>query len=434
MTAPPNRKLKDLRHQAGFVHARFGDLNDSRSVVIEGQGHRPYDVTCMTPLYIHLSVTQNCFARCKGCINVTVTSPGSDSGPLHASAMDTVPERDARCILNLARSNGKHPFAVCFYGGEPLLAADKIHRVCQILDQSDLAGQSSYMIYTNGELIQSAIEKYPDMMKNVWLYAVSIDGTAAQHDRVRQGTRLATIHDNLYELNKIRNGQVLMWSTLREEQSLQDCFDEFLFLHRQNLADHFFWHWVETDAPFEDFDAYVKNYEKDFSMVMATYIQWLAEGKILPIAHVNELITYILTGMGRNSSACGVELAKNYDLVNGKIHSCADLPLDMAIGHIEADGTPKLDSAALSCLVEYKKDLNCRACGVHSYCGGRCPVQAFTNGYERLIQYCQLMRLHVGMVQESMPDIARALKARNISLQDLYDQSAYYAQFTDVTP
>ncbi|MBT4511914.1 MAG: hypothetical protein HOC20_06880 [Chloroflexi bacterium] len=45
-----------------------------------------------------------------------------------------------------------------------------------------------------------------------------------------------------------------------------------------------------------------------------------------------------------------------------------------------------------------------------------------------------MMRLHIGIVQEYIPEIMRDLEKNNISLQEMYDQAAYYAQFTDVTP
>jgi hypothetical protein len=44
------------------------------------------------------------------------------------------------------------------------------------------------------------------------------------------------------------------------------------------------------------------------------------------------------------------------------------------------------------------------------------------------------MRLHVGVVQEHLPEVIQAIAHSGVTLQDLYDRAAYYAQFTDVTP
>ena len=138
--------------------------------------------------------------------------------------------------------------------------------------------------------------------------------------------------------------------------------------------------------------------------------------------------------MRRKTTGCGVEDERNFDILGGRIYPCADLPLSEAVGYIEDDGTPHLSSRDLSRFVAYKDDLGCHECGVHRYCGGRCPVQGMTSGAERLVQYCRLMRLHVGTVLDYIPRIADLIERHNISLQDIYDRSAMYCQFTDVTP
>ena len=116
------------------------------------------------------------------------------------------------------------------------------------------------------------------------------------------------------------------------------------------------------------------------------------------------------------------------------IHSCADLPQQYAIGSIDADGSPHITKPDLSWLTRYKADLGCIRCGVHSYCGGRCPVQAVTGSFARLVQYCQLMRLHICTVYEYLDDIAAAFDKHHLTPQHIYDRSAYFVQFTDGTP
>ncbi|MEW6673860.1 MAG: SPASM domain-containing protein [Thermodesulfobacteriota bacterium] len=416
------------------MHPRFGDLNRKDAVVMgQGEGNG-FEVAEENPYYIHLSVTGRCYARCRGCVNSNVTAFFEGDRKDFVPIADTLPERDAACILNLARENGPGRIVVCFYGGEPFLATEKMDRVYQLLNRSERGSRFQYMVYTSGELLKSALTDFPELIRNIWLYAVSIDGSREQHEQSRPGTHLEKIHSSLSALKHVRRGSVLMWSTLREEQSLGDCFQEFMFLKSRGYADQFFWHWVEAGEPFQEFEGYLQRYEKELSAIMDVYMDWLRRGRILPIAHVNELIVYLLAGKKRNASACGVERAMNYDLIDGKIHSCADLPAELAIGRIKADGTPVVNTDNLSFLVDYKKDLGCYDCGVHDYCGGRCPVQAFTSGHLRMVQYCQLMRLHVGTVKTYLEDIVAALDNNNLNLQDVYDQSAFYAQFTDVTP
>lgn len=288
------------------------------------------------------------------------------------------------------------------------------------------------MVYTNGELLIRALDRYPSLMSNIWLYSVSIDGDEEQHRQVRPGTDLNLIIANLRKLRSAYQGNVLFWSTLREQQSLLKCFHKFLELYQEGLVNHFFWHWADTKEPYKDFASYIKEYGTELEEVMERYVEKAFQGEILPVAHLNELILYLITGKERGHTACGVELARNYDIMGGQIHACADLPPSMG-GFIGSDGSD-FDEPDFSRLVEYKNRLRCYECGVYPYCGGRCPVQALSGSPERTLQICQLMRLHVGIVRERIDDISTALDRSGMSLQDLYDSSAYLTRYTDVVP
>jgi radical SAM protein with 4Fe4S-binding SPASM domain len=421
--------VERFREGIGVRHPLFGDLLRPDGVRLDGALMAPESYEERSPYFVHLSVTGRCNARCEGCINSTLTDPRDFAG-----IPETEPERDTRAILQLLDGRPERDVIVCFYGGEPLLRMDKVHAVMDLLDRSDSDLKFRYMIYTNGMLLDRAIAKYPEMVRRTWLFSVSIDGGPEQHNRVRPGTDLATVHRNLRLLKEFGRDQALVWSTLRESQSLDDCIEEFLRLEESGLADHFFWHWVETDAPFRALEGFMRDYERGLRRAMEIYVERAQEGRIFPAAHLNELLLYILTGRERGGSGCGVERARNFDIAGGTVHSCADLPPELAIGHIEPDGTPVVREADLAGLLAYKDGLGCRECGVHAYCGGRCPVQALTGDALRLVQYCQLMRLHVGVVQEYTPRVVEAMKRSGLTVTDLYDRSAYFVQYTDVTP
>lgn len=415
-------------------HDKLGDLRSPSSFVIRGVDKEKYQYSEIIPLYIHLSVTGRCQAKCKGCINVAFNGVERNSPSKPTPFKDTDPVRDARCIINLIRESPDDTITICLYGGEPLLAPDKLLTLTENVDSGGLNRNIRYMLYTNGELLAKSADTIPELLQKIWLFSVSIDGTRKQHEAIRRGTHLDRIHEGLYKIKDIRQGQVLMWSTLREEQSLLDCFNEFTYLHERGLADQFFWHWVETGQPFVNLAHYADQYERELRQIMDVYVGKLQAGSLLPITHINDLILYLLSGRKRDSTACGVELAGNYDIVDGKIHSCADLPPQYSIGTIADDGTPQITESDLTWLTDYKNDLGCRKCGVHRYCGGRCPVQAITGSMERLAQYCQLMRLHVSIVSDCIEDIIGALEKHAITAQDIYDRSAFYVQFTDGTP
>jgi radical SAM protein with 4Fe4S-binding SPASM domain len=418
-----------------LFHPRLGDLSAHNAFIMNGRDKAKFKYTETTPLYIHLSVTGRCNANCNGCINTAFnTAAIGNHERKNVPFKDTDPERDARGIANLIKKNPGETVTVCLYGGEPLLALDKLQTLIQTINKNKLPNPIRYMLYTNGDLLEKASISHPEMMRSIWLYSVSIDGTREQHERIRNGTNLRRIHEGLTAIKKIRQGQVLMWSTLREDQSLLDCFHEFTYLFDRGLVSQFFWHWVESGEPFQNLTAYADSYVNDLHYILDIYVEKLKKGILLPITHINDLVLYLLSGKKRTSTACGVELARNYDIVDGRIHSCADMPAQYAIGTIDADGSPHLTPQDFSWLTNYKNDLGCRKCGVHSYCGGRCPVQAFTGSIERLLQYCQLMRLHVSTVHDYLDEIVTALKKHRLTPQYIYNHSAYYVQFTDGTP
>jgi uncharacterized protein len=414
-------------------HDRFGDLSAHSAYVMHGKDKEKFSYCEILPLYIHLSVTGRCQARCQGCINTAFTTASGESRNT-APFKDADPVRDARCIVNLISESPHEAVTICLYGGEPLLAIDKVKQLIENINGADVSNNVRYMVYTNGDLLEKSAASHPELMRNIWLYSVSIDGTKEQHERIRRGTYLSRIHAGLAAIKKLRQGHVLMWSTLREDQLLLDCFNEFIFLYEKGLVDQFFWHWVESGTPFIALSSYANQYENDLRRIMEIYVAKLKTGTLLPITHINELVLYLLSGRKRNSTACGVELARNYDIVDGKIHSCADLPPQYSIGTIADDGTPNITPQDLTWLVNYKNHLGCPKCGVHNYCGGRCPVQAVTGSMVRLRQYCQLMRLHVATVSDYIDDIAAAMNRHGITSQSIYDQSACFVQFTDGTP
>lgn len=416
-------------------HPRLGDLSRLDAVIMVDSNPQFNDVIDEDKsIMVHLTVTGRCYAQCKGCINSAITVGSLKPRSSIITFQEAEPERDSTIILDLAARHPSQTFSVCFYGGEPFLATDKMVKVWNILKEAKGDNKFRYTVYTNGELLIDALKQYPEFMQDMWLYSVSIDGDKEQHNRVRKGTSLAKIIDNLRELKSNLNGHILHWSTLREEQSLLNCFEEFMRLYDERLVNHFFWHWAETQEPYENFQTYAEKYSQELEKIIDAYTEKISRGELLPICHLNELILYLITGKERGHTACGVELAKNYDIVSGKVYPCADLPSSHDIGELNAQGKLKLKESDLSSLVKYKNWLGCYECGVHPYCGGRCPVQALAGSRERTFQYCQLMRLHVGIIQERIDEISTALIRNKITLQDIYQRSAFLSRYTDVVP
>jgi uncharacterized protein len=391
-------------------------------------------------IMIHYTVTEACPFRCRGCINALTAGRGNQGRSVFAPdpREDENVERDVKGIADLIRRSNKEEAVIVYYGGEPMLRLDKMNQVYEQLGQEPgINGCAKYMVITSGQFLDKAVKHYPDLASNLWLTAVSVDGTREQHDAMRQGTSLDEIRRHLTFFNKVRRGEVLIWSTLRPGMSLLDCFSSFMYFRQRKEAEHFFWHCDEGDSLIPDLAGYLSRYRGEFDGIMGAYVDHLARGELLSITHVNELVLFLLTGKRRGTTACGVERMENFDIIgDGKVHACADLPEAMNIGHIAHSGEIIMRPDAeerLQRIVSYKMDLGCPKCGVEPYCGGRCPVQANTGGIGRAQQYCFMMREHVSIVKRHMPSITDLMLEKGVTLADLY-RSARLTKYADVTP
>jgi len=391
-------------------------------------------------IMIHYTVTEQCPFRCRGCINaLTAGNQNADRSiflPLTREKGDQ--ERDIKGIAHLIRMSGKEKAVVVFYGGEPMLDLVKMSVVHQELARA--VGPTpaiDYVVITSGHYLERAAKSYADLAAHISLTALSIDGTEEQHNAMRCGTSYREIRRQMEVFNRVRQGDVLIWSTMRPGMSLMDCFQAFLSFRERGEAEHFFWHWDEAEGTISDLPSYIESYRRDLMGIMETYAAFLEQGILLSLIHINDLLLYFLTGKRRGFSACGVERMANFDVMgDGKVHGCADLPEAMSIGYITDSGEVVFRPDArdrLASVVAYKSKLGCPACGVEAYCGGRCPVQANTGGIERARQYCYMMRDHVRTVKGYTARIAEVMLKRNLGLADLY-ASARLTKFADVTP
>ena len=184
--------VKRLRKETAVIVPGFGNLSRPDSVVIgDSRDYTENDFREDDSPIINLAVTGRCYARCKGCINAAVTLACDDPRNMVVSSQETVPQRDAATILNLVSGHPGRTTTICFYGGEPFLATEKMEETRKILNGSPEVKRFRYMVYTNGEHLIQAMESFPELMKEMWLFSLSVDGRTEQHQQVRPGTSLS---------------------------------------------------------------------------------------------------------------------------------------------------------------------------------------------------------------------------------------------------
>lgn len=384
-------------------------------------------------ILFHIVITGKCQGKCKGCINTLLEK---DRKKLLFSWEAEV-YRESKVILELIKNfkfDNTIPIYIAFYGGEPLLESEKIFEIKKILKDYH---NFYYILYTNGLLLRNLI-KFNFELLDFKFIIVSIDGTEKQHNKVRPGIDYRKIYYNLrYFKNKINNISIIMWSTLREEQSFKDCFEAFLQLYEEGLVDYFYWHFLDTQESFRNFGKFYENYKRDLEYLLQIYIQNLKKEKILPILPLNELIYFNIYQKRRTTTACKVELMKNFDIVSGKVVPCIDIPFNFYFAKINKKGVLKFKNSHLiqkffDTLLEYRHFLKCFDCEAYYYCGGRCPVQAMIN-LERAKNYCELTKLFVKEVK-NLFESNRILISKLISIENFYERFVFPVYFTDVIP
>ncbi len=385
------------------------------------------------PRIFHLTVTGRCNASCDGCINSLIY--GDRKG--FFEDWETDPERDLKLLTYLITYENTNPLYIAFYGGEPLLSFEKLKTIMYTLKEKFAHKPLNFILYTNGLLIDKYLPHEKDFFAGLNLLIVSIDGREKQHNTFRKGTNLKKIEENLGLLKKEVPLPVLMWSTIRENMSLLDCLEEFLSLYREDKTSYFFWHLLEGNEPVKDFERFKISYSKDLQILIEVFLQHLSDGKVLPLLPLCELIFFLMQGIRRGHTACGVEKLRNFDIQGGKILPCADYGEEIILGGVSKDNGVYMDKESsmekLKNLVLYKDYFGCKECQAEFYCGGRCPVLIKVSP-ARAKQYCILTREFVRIVKESFPEILKIFKALNLDPKNLYFPYGYTTLLTDVIP
>jgi len=385
------------------------------------------------PIIFHLTVTGRCNARCEGCLNSLMYGERAR----FAKTWEEAPEASIKALDWLIQSTNGDSIFVAFYGGEPLLVFERVRLIAERLRKTHNNKKLGFILYTNGMLLNEALLKDNKFFEELDFLIVSIDGTKEQHNKFRKGTDLEKIEKNLEYLKSQCHTKVIMWSTLREGMSLRDCVDEFFYLYQRGLVDFFFWHLIDTDEPLKDFETFRHNYLKDLIFLLERFIEAMEERKILPVLPLAELIYFLIKGIRRGQTGCGVEKLRNFDILAGKVLPCVDMGdglvvVDFLNGKSADPDLSKLQNKLLE-VISYKEWLGCEHCEAEFFCGGRCPV-LIKKSPHRSIQYCILTRDLVSLTKDSLPQIEKTLKSSGFSEDALYYPYGYLNLLTDVVP
>lgn len=120
-------------------------------------------------------LTHDCNLRCDYCY----------TGQKVGKAMsDEILENSLAFVLEQAKKNQAERLDITFFGGEPLLAKEKIYRIVDELDQRAPQLTRSYKLSTNGTLLTEEV-MHQLLHRRVFL-SLSLDGSPEINDRYRK--------------------------------------------------------------------------------------------------------------------------------------------------------------------------------------------------------------------------------------------------------
>jgi uncharacterized protein len=164
-------------------------------------------------MFFHVILTSDCNLQCKYCFGESLDDFDEDFGDdievdynlprsvsYDVSWLDRFCSQDPECTLT-------------FYGGEPLLQADKLRQIM------DIVKPKHYMIQTNGLLLDKLEPKYVNRFHTI---LVSIDGQEALTDHYRGKGTFRRVIENLRLIKRNGfSGELIARMTIMEQTDIE---------------------------------------------------------------------------------------------------------------------------------------------------------------------------------------------------------------------
>lgn len=363
-------------------------------------------------MFFHVILTPNCNLQCKYCFGESLDDFDEDFGDDIEIDYD-LPRQINYDIKALGKFCEKDPECVLtFYGGEPLLAIDKLR---QIMDN---VTPKHFMIQTNGLLLDKLEPKYIDHFHTM---LVSIDGEEALTDYYRGKGTFSKVIDNLKLI--MRNGfrgELIARVTVMEQTDIYKQVrwllenDEFSFssIHWQLNAG--FW---GNDYQRRNFDAWTKtSYIPGVKRLAEFWVDQMEEnGVILKLYPLLGIANSLLNEEKNCLMRCGGGWINYAIQTDGYIIPCPTMwgMKKYYLGNIN-------DSNPLKLKKIFVDQPPCANCSILKICGGRCLYANITKRWtdEAYGKVCNTVAELVEAVKAETPKIRRLIGNGKISLND----------------
>jgi len=364
-------------------------------------------------MHYHIIMTELCNSQCRYCYEKSMREFDNkleEKFKFDFSAPDVSQVSEDR--LKNFLSKDKNPVLI-FYGGEPLLEAERIIRIVDALKDTN----TKFRIQTNGKLF----DKFPiEYLKKIEKILVSIDGDKKRTDFNRGEGTYDKIMNNIDLIKKRGYGGELI---ARMTISQPDIYEQVKYLLDSGFTSI---HW-QLDAGFfkfdfnkDKFEKFVEEYNKDITRLIDFWLMDIKKNKrvlmLYPfVAIIDSLLrgetTKLRCGAGHSGYAIGTD---------GKIIAC---PIMNNIKDFEAGN---LDTP-IEKLKKFDVGGECLYCEIKDLCGGRClywnKAELWPEEGNRLI--CGAIKHLIHELQKALPKIREFIKAGLIKEKD-FEYEKYF--------
>ena len=363
-------------------------------------------------MFFHVILTSECNLQCRYCFGESLDDFDEDFGddtevdyelPRKISYdlgfLDKFCRQDPDCVLT-------------FYGGEPLLCADKIREIM------DKISPKLYMIQTNGLLLDKLEPKYVNRFRTI---LVSIDGEEALTDYYRGKGTFRKVINNLKIIKQNGfAGELIARMTVMEQTDIEK---QVKWLLNNNEFSFTSVHW-QLNAGFWGDDYQRRDFEEWANSSYVPGVQKLAgfwvdqmeeKGVVLKLYPLLGIANSLLHEEKNALMRCGGGWINYAIQTDGYIIPCPTMwgMKKYYLGNI-ADANP-LKLAQL-----FVEDKPCVDCSILGVCGGRCLYANITKRWsdEAYSKVCRTVEQLIEAVEGEVPRIQQLLKTRKIRVED----------------
>jgi uncharacterized protein len=363
-------------------------------------------------MFFHLILTSDCNLQCKYCFGESLEDFDYNFGDeidvdynlprninYNVELLNNFCGKDSDCVLT-------------FYGGEPLLQADKLREIMNKVKPKH------FMIQTNGLLLDKIEPKYVNRFHTI---LVSIDGEEKLTDYYRGKGTFQKVMDNLKLIKKNGfKGELIARMTVMEQTDIEKQVKWLLNNEKFSFTSI---HW-QLNAGFWGNDFQRRKFEQWTKTSYIPGVKRLAqfwvdkmekEGVVLKIYPLLGIAESLLNDEKNCLMRCGGGWINYAIQTNGYIMPCPTMwgMKKYYLGHIKNANPLQLPKI----LVNQKP---CVDCTILKVCGGRCLYTNITkrwndNAYKKV---CYTVKQLIETIEAEIPRIQSLISQKKISLND----------------